>query len=63
MKIESRKEEVIAKIISDFSTYTREELLAFDWIRVEEDPDMAGNVFWDNKGMYVLFAKDRVVWY
>lgn len=55
------KDEVIEQLIIDFG-YTREELEK-DWnfIQVEADNDLNGNVYFDGK--YVLFHHDKVIWY
>ena len=54
------KDEIIKLISKDFS-YSEEELLEWDWIEVEANPELSNNIFFD--GNYVFFANDKVVWY
>lgn len=54
------KAQLIQKIMSDFS-YTKKELEEWQFICIEEDKGMFGNIFFD--GNYVLFAEDKVIWY
>ena len=52
---------IIKKLIEEFE-YTEKELKNdFDWICIEEDKGMWGNVFFN--GDYVMFAEDKVIWY
>lgn len=55
------KEAVAKKMAEDFD-YTEEDLLTnWEWINIDQDSGMWGNVFFD--GSYVFFAEDKVIWH
>jgi hypothetical protein len=56
------KKEIVAKEINLQYGYDISELLNdWEWKNISEwEPD---NVFWDNRGIFVIFADHKVIWY
>ena len=55
-------EEVKKQIGIDFG-YNDKDLEGYEFINISESPEMAGNIYWDSRGIYVLFEVDNTIWY
>lgn len=52
----------VAKAIADDFDYEIYDLMTdWNWIKIEEDPGMYGEIFFDGK--YVFFANGKTIWY